>query len=81
MVLILWTSSDYVLYLYPVLWKYLKGFGSYCVDTISIVKFAKVKNYVKNVGGVMVLALCTSFNDASYLYHSSWKSIERTQLP
>ena len=41
------------------------------MDTISIVKFAKVKNYVKNVGGVMVLALCTSFNDASYLYHSS----------
>ena len=41
------------------------------MDTISIVKFAKVKNSVKNLGGVMVLVLCMSFNDASYLYHSS----------
>ena len=32
---------DNGLYLYQVLRKYLKWFGSYCANTISIVKFAK----------------------------------------
>ena len=38
MVLVLCTSSDNSLCLYLVLRKYLTGFGSYCADTISIVK-------------------------------------------
>ena len=51
--------------------KYLKGFGSSCVDIISIVKFAKGHNSVKNVGEVVVLVLCMCFDDASYLYKVS----------
>ena len=35
---------------------------------ISIVEFAKGHNYIKNVEGVMVLVLCTFFDDALYLY-------------
>ena len=38
------------------------------MDTIFIVKFAKEHNSVENVDGVMVLVLCMSFDDASYLY-------------
>ena len=41
------------------------------MGTISIVKFVKEHNSVKNVGGVMVLVLCMSFNDALYLYQGS----------
>ena len=33
-----------------------------------IVKFAKGHNSIKHVGGVVVLVLCTSFDDALYLY-------------
>ena len=51
--------------------KYLKGFVSYYADTISTLKFAKGHNSVKNVGGVMVLILCVSFDDALYLYEVS----------
>ena len=40
-------------------------------DTISIVKFAKGHNSIKNVGGVMVLVLCMSFDDALYWYKVS----------
>ena len=40
-------------------------------ETISVVKFAKGHNSVKNVGGVMVLGLCMSFDDALYLYKVS----------
>ena len=54
MVLVLCSSPDNAMYLYQILYKYLKGFGSSCADTISIVKFAKGHNSVKNVGGVMV---------------------------
>ena len=46
-------------------------FESSCADPISIVKFAKGHNSVKNVGGVMVLVLCMSFDDALYLYKIS----------
>ena len=79
MVLVYCTSSDNALYLYQILWKYLKGFGSYCADTISIVKFAKGHNSIKNVGGVMVLVLCMSCNDALYLYRGSWKYLKGFQ--
>ena len=41
------------------------------MDTISIVKFSKGHNSVKNVGGVMILVLCTTFNDALYLFQGS----------
>ena len=41
------------------------------MDTISIVKFAKGHTSVKNVGGVIVLVLCTSFDDALNLYQVS----------
>ena len=65
MVLVLWTSFDDALYLYQCLLKYLKGFQSYCANTISIVKFSKGHNSVqKKVGGVKVLILCTSSDDA-----------------
>ena len=37
----------------------------------SIVKFSKGHNFVKNVGGVTVLVLCTSFDNALYLYQVS----------
>ena len=47
-----------------------QGFGSYCADTISTVKFAMGHNSVKNVGGVMVLVLCMSSGNALYLYQS-----------
>ena len=50
-------------------------FGSYYADTISIVKFAKGNNSVKTVGGVMVLVLCTAFDDALYLYIPSFMKI------
>ena len=42
--------------------------GSYCGDTIFIVKFAKGPNSSKNVGRVMFIVLCMSFDDALYLY-------------
>ena len=41
------------------------------MDTISIVKCAKGHNSVKNVGGVMLLVLCMSVNNALYLYKIS----------
>ena len=41
------------------------------MDTISIIKFSKGHNSVKNVGGVTVLVLCTSSDDAVYLYQIS----------
>ena len=41
---------------------------TYYADTISILKFAKEHNSIKNVGGVMVLVLCMSYDDALYLY-------------
>ena len=40
---------------------------------ISIVKFAKGHNSVKNVGGILVPVFCMSFDDALYLYQGSWK--------
>ena len=41
------------------------------MDTISIVKFAMGHNSVKKVGGVMVLVVCMSLDDALYLYQVS----------
>ena len=39
------------------------------MDKISILKISKMQNSIKNVGGVIVIALCTSSDDALYLYH------------
>ena len=41
------------------------------VIAISIVKFAKGHNSVKKLGGVMVLVLCTCYDDALYLHQGS----------
>ena len=59
MVLDLCSSSSDALYLYQIWLKYLKMFQSYRADTISMSKFSKGHNSVKNVGGNMVLVLCT----------------------
>ena len=73
MVLVLCTSSDNALYLYQNLCKYLKRLRSYCAATISIVKFRKAHNSIKNVGGSMVLVLSMSLDEALYLYQGSQK--------
>ena len=59
MVLDLCSSSGDALYLYQIWLEYLEGFQSYRADTVSISKFSKGQNSVKNVGGNMVLVLCT----------------------
>ena len=41
------------------------------MDTIFMVKFSKGHNYVKHIGEIKVLILCTSFDDALYLYKNS----------
>ena len=41
------------------------------MDMISILKFTKGHNSIKNVGRVMVLDLCSSSNDTLYLYKVS----------
>ena len=64
MCLVLCTLSNNALYLYQVMQQYLKGFGCYCAETISIGKFAKGHNSTKNKGRVMVLFLCMSYDDA-----------------
>ena len=61
------TSSGHALYLYQVLWNYLKQYQSYRVDTISILKITKGNNSAKNVGGVNIVNLCTSSGHALYL--------------
>ena len=40
-------------------------------------EFAKGHNSVKNLGGVMVLVLFTSFDDAIYLYQGSRNLFQR----
>ena len=67
MVLVLYTLYENALYLYQDL---CKGLRSHCAGTISIVKFGKGHNSVKNLDGVMVLVLCM-FLDALYLYQDS----------
>ena len=82
--LVFYTLSDNVLYLYHVSPKYLKGFQSYIEDRISKAKSSKGHNFVKNVGGVTVLLLCTASYEALNLYQVSrkyfkgFRIIERT---
>ena len=49
------------------------------MDKISILKISKRHNSIKNVGGVTVLALCTSSDDALYLYHVLRKHLKGFQ--
>ena len=57
------------------------------MDMISILKFTKGHNSIKNVGRVMVLDLCSSSNDNLYLhkvslnYLKGFQVIERTLFP
>ena len=46
---------------------------------ICILKFTKGNNFVKTAGGGMVLALCTSSDDALYLYKVLWKYLKEFQ--
>ena len=46
------------------------------MDTISVLKFLKGHNSVKNGVGVMVIVLCISSNDALYLYQVSCKYLK-----
>ena len=49
------------------------------MDTISVPKFTKGHNSIKNVGIVMVLNLCTLSKNALYLYQGLWKYINGIQ--
>ena len=62
------TSSGHALYFYQVLCHYLKRYQSYRADTISILKITNGNNSIKNVEGVTVVYLCTSFGHALYFY-------------
>ena len=73
------TSSGHALYFYQVLWNYLNWYQSYRADTISILKITKGNNSAKNVGGVMVVDLCTSSGHALYFYQVLWNYLERYQ--
>ena len=46
-------------------------FGSYYADIISIVKFAKGHNSIKNIGDLWFLFSARRFDDALYLYQVS----------
>ena len=73
------TPSSHALYFYQVLWNYLKRYQSYRADTISIPKISKGNNFTKNVGGVTVFNLCTSFGHALYFYQVLWNYLKRYQ--
>ena len=44
---------------------------SYRADTIFVRKISKGHNFVKNVGGLSLLVLCTSSDDGLYLHQVS----------
>ena len=62
------TLSGHTLYFYQVLRNYLKRYQSYRADTISILNITKGNYFAKNVGGVIVVDLCTSSGHALYFY-------------
>ena len=71
-VLVLCISSDNTLYLYQVSMKCLLWFMINRTDMIFKLKIIKGHNYLRaNVSAVMVLNLCTSSDDAVYLYRNS----------
>ena len=80
------TLSGPALYFYQVLRNYLKRYQSYRADTISILKITKGNNSAKNVGGVTVVDLCTSSDNACNstkfceIVSNGIKVIERTRF-
>ena len=72
-------SSGHALYLCRVSWNYLERYQSYRADTISIWKITKGNNSAKNVGGVILVNLCTSSGHALYFYQVLWNYLERYQ--
>ena len=48
-------------------------------STLMCLQLTKGHNYIKTVGGVMVLVLCTSSDDALYLYQVSKKYLKEFQ--
>ena len=73
------TSSGHALYLCQLSWNYLERYQSYRADTISIWKITKGNNSAKNVGGVMVVNLCTWPGHALYFYQLLWNYLKRYQ--
>ena len=73
------TSSGHALYLCQLSWNYLERYQSYRADTISIWKITKGNNSAKNVGGVMVVNLCTLSGHALYFYQVLWNYLKRYQ--
>ena len=73
------TSSAHALYLCQLSWNYLERYQSYRADKISIRKITKGNNSAKNVGGVMVLNLCTLSGHALYFYQVLWNYLKRYQ--
>ena len=71
-VLFLCTSSEDGLYLYKRFMQiYSQRYLSYWADMIFIEKISKGHNFVKEVGGVMVLFLCTLCDGGLYYYKVS----------
>ena len=66
---LLCSFSDYALYLYQVLKKYLNSFSKLLSRHYFQTEIFKVHNSLKNVGRVMVLNLCTLSYDAFYLVY------------
>ena len=60
--------SGHALYFYQVVLNYLERYQSYRADTISILKITKGNNSAKNVDGVTVVNLCTSYGHALHFY-------------
>ena len=54
-------------------------YQSYRADIISIRKITKRNNSAKNVGGVIIVDLCTSSGHALYLYQVLRNYLERYQ--
>ena len=49
----------------------LDGIEKYRADMIFIRKISRGHNSIKNVGGMLVLVICTSSDDSVYLYQVS----------
>ena len=62
-----------MLYILQSLRKRLLQFKSYRPDIISVIKISKGYNSIKNIGGVMLLNICTLSDYVLYLYQASRK--------
>ena len=86
MFFVLCTSSDHALYLYQVSQKYRKDLQRDCADTISISKFTKGQNSVKNVVKfrfsisvycLRMLYCCTKFHKSISKVSQFWGKHEK----